>query len=131
MAIKPLNLESLHDLDGGRPAAAFLQRLTQAVRDCQDRPGDDRHRKVVMQVELWPVADHDEETQAVYLAGVKVAFQFKTTIPTQQTRDYTMAATHQGLLQFNEDELKNPRQRTLDGHAAVDGATEEDVHDVD
>jgi hypothetical protein len=46
MALLQLRLETLKNLDFGRPPAAFEQALGDAVRDCCDRPGDKRPRKV-------------------------------------------------------------------------------------
>jgi len=56
MAIKELTAQSLADLDLGKIAAAFLENLRTAARDCLQRPADNRKRTVTLRAEITPVA---------------------------------------------------------------------------
>ena len=52
-----LGADTLANLDRGRAAAALNAALQQAVKDCINRPGDDRARKVTMVLEIKPVSE--------------------------------------------------------------------------
>jgi hypothetical protein len=59
MALMQLKLDTLKDLDFGRPAVAFEQGLSDAVRDCNDRPGDKRPRHVTLDFVITPVVGQE------------------------------------------------------------------------
>jgi hypothetical protein len=54
MAIQELTLTSLGDLDNGRIAEAFQQKLRSIMVDCFDRPADKNPRNLEMKVAIKP-----------------------------------------------------------------------------
>lgn len=57
MAVQQLTLESVIALDGGRVPVAFNQAVARAVRDLEDRPNDDKARKITLELSLAPICD--------------------------------------------------------------------------
>lgn len=85
MALIKFDLGTLKDLDGGRVAAAFQHALQRAVVDCEDRPGEKKARKVVLEAEVIPIAGPENSCD-----GTNVTFRVKDTIPTRTSRQYAM-----------------------------------------
>lgn len=108
MGLMQLSLSSLKDLDFGRPAVAFEQGLADAVRDCVDRPGDKRPRKVAMEFVISPIVE--EEGQCDQVTG---EFKIKTLLPHRQTKPYSFGLNKQGRLFFSEDSPQNVNQTTF------------------
>lgn len=109
MSLLTLKLETLKDLDFGRPAVAFEQGLADAVRDCVDRPGDKRPRRVTLDLIIAPVPDDTGVCDSV--TG---EFKIKTTLPHRQTKPYSFGLNRQGKLFFSEYAPENVDQATID-----------------
>ena len=109
MAILELKLEQLKNLDFGRPAVAFEAGLRDAARDCIDRPGDKRPRKVVMEFVLEPVLEQDGDCN--HAVG---HFRVKTMLPHRQTKPYSFGLKKQGILFFSENSPQNVDQLTFE-----------------
>lgn len=88
---------SLSELDNGVVAREMDAELRRVGLDCYERPGDDRTRKVNLQIELKPRADL---TGA--LEDVAITFQTKSTIPTRTTTTYKARGKKTGQLVFTE-----------------------------
>lgn len=108
MALHLLTLESLRSLDMGKAAEAFNVHLRRAAIDCLDRPGDDKARKVVLEVELKPDPEPDGSCDRVHLQ-----IKASSAVPKHQTRVYSAGLRANGALVFNEDALDNVDQQTF------------------
>jgi hypothetical protein len=109
MALLQLRLETLKDLDFGRPAVAFEQGLADAVRDCIDRAHDNRARKVTLEMVLIPVIEDDGDCNQV-----EGEFKIKTVLPHRQTKPYSFGLNRQGRLFFSENAPDNVNQTTFE-----------------
>ena len=99
---------ALATIDGGRVAAAINQELKKAALDCDDRPGELRPRKVVLELLMVPVVD--ERGLADH---VKVAAKIKASHPDRRSRVFDMALRKGGKLAYDEESLENIDQQTL------------------
>jgi hypothetical protein len=105
MGMKTLSLDTLPELDGGKPAAALEVHLKRAVADCYDRPGDDKARSVTMQFDLEPVMETDGSCKEV-----KLRVQVTSKVPAHRTRMLSMALFPSGKLGFNPDSLESDEE---------------------
>ena len=117
-----LTAETLARLDKGKYAATLEAALKRAVQDCIDRPTDDRNRKVVVQFDLAPITDIDE--QIVTCEGVKAKYQVKVTNPNWESKTLDFGVRRNGTLVFNADVPDNHLQMTFSDR-------EDEVHPVD
>jgi len=109
------SLESLVHLDGGKAAIAFRRAVEDCVRDCQDRPLDEKPRKITLELALEPIADEDPEFENSYrAAGVDAVFKIKTTLPQRQTKPYSFGIDSQGRMFFSKASPDNVNQTTFE-----------------
>lgn len=108
MALRQLQIQQLEALDP-RIAKAFEIALKRAAEDCDDRPGEKRPRKVLLEAEFWPVADQRGD-----LCEVKGSFRIKSTIPSQRSKDYSFECRKGGMLVFNDLSQDDVNQKTFD-----------------
>ena len=108
MAIVALSLDTIRQLDNGRVFEAFSQALSRAVRDCEDRPGEDKARKVVLQIELTPVVQEEHVPTTVALLC-----QVKDTVPTRKSRPYSCGIRAGGVVAFSTESPTQFNQMTL------------------
>jgi hypothetical protein len=121
MSLVFFELSSLKELDGGKAAIAFRRAVEDGVKDCQDRPTDDRPRKVFLELQLVPIAEEDPQFENTYRAGLITGqFRIKTTLPHRQTKPYSFGLDGQGRLYFSSESPLNVRQSTIDD---IDPAT--------
>lgn len=99
MPLKKFGLDTLKDLEAGKAHQAFNLHMTRAAQDCFDRPGDDKARTVIMQVDIKPVLDDDGSC-----SEVKAQIQVRSKVPTHRTRVYSFGLHSHGHLSFNEDD---------------------------
>lgn len=111
MALKVLTLDTLKDLDFGKAESAFRIALERAVRDCLDRPGDDRQRKVIFQLTLKPVAEIMGQT--ISCEGAQGAFQVRCKIPDWETQAVDFGVKQNGTLYFSEESPRDHKQTTI------------------
>lgn len=111
MGLINLSLETLKDLDFGAAEAAFRQALERAVQDCLDRPGDDRARKILLQMTLKPVKVIRGNT--IDCDGARGLFQVRCKIPDWETREVDFGVRNNGTLYFSPESPDNHRQGTL------------------
>jgi hypothetical protein len=114
MSLQRLTLETIKDLDSGIAMETFQTAVQRAVKDCMDRPGDKRARKVVLQFAITPVATISGNQ--IDCEGAKGVFQCKTKIPDYETREVDFGVQQSGDLIFNPDSPRDHKQMTcLDG----------------
>ncbi len=111
MSLQRFSLNNLPDLDGGRALETFQNSLRVAVKDCMDRPGDKRVRKVVLQMTLTPVARIDGTS--IDCDGADANFQVKTMLPHYETQPVNFGVQQSGDLIFNPDSPRDHKQTTL------------------
>ena len=99
-----LTLETLPRLDDGLPAVQFNRLMEAAVKDCMDRPGDDKARKVTMQVSMKPDGTNNVCDRVV------IEIEFKATVPQYCTRQYHAATHTSGKLLFSPSSPDDPDQ---------------------
>lgn len=109
MARVVLTLETLNQLDMGRVAEAWKQAVERCVRDCHDRPADERARQIMLQLDIRPVCDDSGMPD-----GASGEFKIKDKLPHRQSKTYSFSASKNGQLVFNEASDDDARQRTLD-----------------
>jgi hypothetical protein len=108
MAFVFLSLDTIKELDNGRVAEAFTQALARAVRDCEDRPTEEKDREVILGIKLKPIpADEGIPT------GVALMCQVRDTVPTRKSRPYSCGIKSGGKLFFSTESPDNVNQLTL------------------
>lgn len=111
MGLMRFDLDTLKSLDGGIAPKMFLDAMRRAVKDCLERPGDKRARKVTLQMTLTPVPVINGNT--IDCDGARGAFQCKVKIPDYETREVDFGVQNSGDLIFNPDSPRDHRQTTL------------------
>ena len=111
MSLLRLNLESIKELDGGATMQTFQDAVQRAVKDCIDRPGDKRARKVVLQLALTPVPNISGNV--IDCDGAKGVFQCRVKIPDWEMREVDFGVQNSGDLIFNPDSPRDHKQMTL------------------
>lgn len=111
MALLRLNLETLKSLDMGSIDVAFRTHLERVVKDCLDRPGDKRSRKVAIELIAVPVPEIRGNT--IDCDGVKATLKVKSALPDHETRTLDFGVKADGTLVFNEDSPCDHKQGTL------------------
>lgn len=111
MGLKRFDLTTIDTLDGGITPAMFADACRRAVKDCIERPGDKRARKVILQLTIVPVAVVTGNT--IDCDGAKGTFQCKAKIPDFETREVDFGVQNSGDLIFNPDSPRDHKQMTL------------------
>lgn len=111
-----LDLNTLHQLQGGAIFEQVQKLIKQAVADCENRPAEDRARKVTIQLEMKPVTrieDIDETHRRLVLDGLKLSLQMDVKCPTRKTIEFDCGVGDGHALLFNPDSPHNHRQAPL------------------
>lgn len=111
MALVQLTLETVKQLDYGTAYEAFQTALERAVRDCIDRPGDDRARKVIFQFTLKPNSEVHGNT--ISCEGAKGTFQIRCKLPDWETGTVDFGVKKNGIIYFSEESPEDHRQQTI------------------
>jgi hypothetical protein len=119
----PLNLANLKQLDFGKIAVAFDAEMAHVVKDCMDRPGDEKARKVTITFLVAPVVDTQSRSQDC--DKVAVGCEIASTVPKRRTQVYHMQPRQDGQLGFHPDLPSEPDGSTLYDPENVDKNTGE------
>lgn len=111
--IYALTSGTLAKLDGGRAGVALDSALRQAVKDCLDRPGDERARKVTMEFQVTPVMELIDNQ--VSCEGAKGVYKVRVKVPDRESGLLDFGVRNNGMLVFNENSPANHRQATFLG----------------
>lgn len=110
-----LSGNTLADLDHGRAGEAIDRALAQAVRDCFDRPTDERARKVTVQIDITPIADIHGD--AVSCEGANGVYKVRLRQPDWESGKLNFGVRkggrHGAMLVFSPDSPQNHRQTLL------------------
>ncbi len=110
MTVCELNLASLmEELDGGRINEAFAAELRRVALDCEDRPADDKVRKVSLELQIEPVCDDQG-----HLDSLKGKFHVTSTVPKRRSKTYSFGFRKGGRLVFNDLSDDNIHQQTIE-----------------
>ena len=107
--LKQLSLAELADIDDGRIGLAFDQALKRVSMDCDDRPGDNRPRKVVLEMTVEPVCGEDGVCESV-----TSQIQIKESLPTRRSKKYDLGLRKNGIFVFQPMSLDNHAQTTFE-----------------
>lgn len=104
------DLDHIRQLDFGRIGAAFNLELERVVKDCMDRPADNRARSVTIGFKLRPSSN---SLEVIDCDNVLVECEITGAVPKRRTKVYTMQPKRDGKLTFNPDLPEEPEQPTL------------------
>lgn len=108
MPVRQFTLDALDDLDSGKAIEAFNLHIRRAAQDCYDRPGDDKPRKVKLEVSFTPVMDDEGDCNEV-----KAQIYASSAVPTHRTKTYSFGLRANGVVVFNPDSPDCVDQTTL------------------
>lgn len=98
MARKQLNLQTVfEDFEQGKVGQQFNLLLMQLGKDCFDRPGVDKTRKVTLEVQAKPICDEAGMAEAV---KVRIALQGRQ--PEYGSREVTALIQKSGAIVFDD-----------------------------
>lgn len=95
-------------MDNGRIGAALNIALKRIAEDLDDRPGDNRERKVTLEITAKPECAPDG-----LIEGAKVQVQVKDAIPTRKSRVYDVGVRKGGMMVYQEMSPDNHLQSPL------------------
>ena len=93
------SIRALHAIDEGELEKDFDQQLRMLVADCLERPGIDKARKLILEIELKP----DQKSNGT-CDDVFVECSTHSKCPNRPVRPYRMAANVKGGLRFQPDQ---------------------------
>lgn len=102
-----LSLSSLETMDGGKLGKVIGRHLSRMAADCYDRPGDDKPRKLTVQIDTVPKCDVHGNCETVEFK-VKV----KSSVPEHRSSPYEARIKPNGFA-FNEDSPAHYPQQSL------------------
>jgi hypothetical protein len=109
MARTQLTLQTIRDFDPGI-VLAFNKRLAAAAADCDDRPMDDKPRKITLEVVMTPILDKGTRE----CDSVEIDFRCGSKQPEYRTKPYVIGLNKGGILVGDPDSPDDPNQRTFD-----------------
>lgn len=111
MALQLLKLETLSELAHGKVGVAFDREIKRMVRDCIDRPSDDRARTITLTMTLTPTAVVDG--QSVTCEGAKAIAKVKSKVPDYETQEIDLGVRENGGAVFSPTCPENHMQQEL------------------
>lgn len=112
MAIQRIStngLEAIGRFQGGAVNAQFVRQMKRAIDDCDDRPGDDKTRKVILTVEMKPIPQGHG-----HAPHVEMVARVKSSVPDHVSRPVEAKVLHGGDAAFNDLSESNVDQQTID-----------------
>ncbi len=101
MAHAKFDLTSLSELDDARVLRAFQKECELAVKDCLDRPMEEKPRKVTLELLVTPVLDREATAGMLNCIGVKGEFEIKGRVPVRRSAPYEFRCNSKGEMIFN------------------------------
>lgn len=108
MAVRTLSYKTLGELDGGIIAIAMDSELERVIADCRDREGENKPRKITLELLISPLTD-----QCGHADDVETQFVIKSVVPSRRTKAYRMGMKRDNSVYYQEDSLDAPDQSTL------------------
>lgn len=110
-AVKVLTLATVPELAHGKVGVAFDRECKRMIRDCIDRPSDERPRKLVLQVTFKPVAVVDG--QCVTCEGARAVAKIRGMAPDYETQEIDLGVRENGGAVFSPTCPENHRQMAM------------------
>lgn len=118
LGIFRLSADTLRNLDRGRAAMALNAAIQQAVKDCINRPGDDRARKVTMQLNITPISE--TIGNEISCEGATGKYLVRVRVPDWESNTLDFGVKQNGDLVFSENSPGSHLQTTIfDGESEV------------
>lgn len=83
--------------------------MRRALLDCQDRPSDDKARRITLTLDLSPVLDE----KTLDCTEVHAKFHVASTVPKHRTKTYSFGLRRNGSLVFDDLSECDVNQATL------------------
>lgn len=109
--VKELTLETLPELAHGKLGKAFARESKRMIRDCIDRPGDDRLRTLTVTLAFKPIAVVDG--QCVTCEGAKAIAKIRGKSPDYETQEIDLGVRENGSAVFSPTCPENHRQMAM------------------
>lgn len=106
-------LENLKMLDFGVIGAAFDAEMMRVIKDCSDRPLDDKPRTVSITFNVTPKPDLSRANGVVDCEKVSVECDITSKVPPRRTKIYEMTPRQDGTAVFHPDLPDEPDGDTL------------------
>jgi len=110
MALQPLTLTTVDQVDDGKIAKMFNKLLHGAVEDCCMRPSTKKAREVHLIVYIEPKPD----TDTGICDECEVQFKLKNRVPERKSNAWRMGCKPSGKIFFNASNPESIAQMTLD-----------------
>jgi hypothetical protein len=111
MPMEKFTLGNMPLLENGIVTASFDAELRRLVKDCDERPLDDKPRVLQMTVKLTPNPDVHGQHPVCDTVDVEVEITGK--VPTMRTKSYAMKLKQDGTLAFHPDLPDDPDNETI------------------
>lgn len=109
-----LTLSTMKGLDFGALEEAFNRELSRLVKDCDERPLDDKPRTLTLAVKMIPKADTSGRN--VVCDNIDVELEIVGKVPVTRSKIFTMKPKHDGALMFHPDLPDMPEGHGLYDH---------------
>jgi hypothetical protein len=104
-----LSLATLGQLDDGTVGAVVDAAIADILKDCDDRPGLKKARRVTLEVSFEPVVDE----RSFVLKGVDVSAQVKLSVPAQTMREQYLQTSLDTAVNRLEAHLPDAHQDSM------------------
>jgi len=111
VSIQLLKLETLTQLAHGKVGVAFDREIKRMIKDCLDRPSDERKRIITLTVEVTPTAVADG--QVVTCEGAVCVAKVKSKLPDYESQKIDLGVRENGGAVFSPTCPENHRQQEL------------------
>lgn len=109
-----VGFQNLSDIDGGQIAAEFNDLMKKAVRDCIDRPGLSKARRVTLNVTIEPDDINAASSGRGVGDTVQIGFEVTSKIPAMKGKFFQTQIYGNGDIVVNPASPDDVHQRTLD-----------------
>lgn len=104
-------LGNLPLIDNGLIAEAFDREMKRLVKDCDERPLEEKPRVLMLSVKITPKPE--TSGRGIICDEVVVEFELTGKTPLQRTRLYTMKPKQDGSIMFHPDLESDPEGQTI------------------
>jgi len=108
-SLREVDFNSLSEMDDGVLNLVLRKHLKRAADDCMDRPGDQKPRKIKIEIGYVPMLLPSGEA---YDAGMQV--KIASSIPDHVSQAYNVGMRKNGTFVFNANALDSVNQNTMD-----------------
>jgi hypothetical protein len=99
---------ALQAIDDGKLNLVLQKHLQRACQDCQDRPNDNKPRKVTVEIGFTPIIEQDGDACDAWMQ-----VKLKSSIPDHQSKPYSVGLQKNGQFVYSPNSLNNVNQETF------------------